>query len=211
METFLLGLVVGFLTNLLTAYLFEKFRTPNLEIRIGAKTPSNPLPHGNGVQYSFLHLEVFNKNKFNITNAALSVRARISFKNPQDNKEIFYIDGRWSGNPEPYIPMNASGTEGRVNPTAFPLLRKMDILPGESQELDIAIKYDDDDAIFAFSNESYIPSGKMWCNDAWRIDLKKILLDVTVNSGDLRVNKQFFLINPGKETDGVSIEPLSNK
>lgn len=210
MFIFIVGFIVGVFASFLAAIGFEKFKTPNLEITVGPKTTPNNLPGRASTKYSFLHLNVSNKNNWlKLTNPALSVRAKLYFKDPSNNKELFSIDGRWSGNPEPYTPMSPLGDRGTVNPTIFPVLRKIDIFPGQTEGLDVAIKYDDENPIYAFSNESYIPSNKMWRSQNWQIDLKKILIDVTVNTGDLIKQELFLLKNPDKSIEKVEIEKPS--
>lgn len=201
------GIVFGFFLGFLGNALIEWFKTPTLEITVGSKTLPRELPRNPSIKYIFLHLNVKNKNFLWFTQPALAVKAKISFKNPSTGKEIFSIDGRWAGNPEPYIPTNPHGTEGTVNPTLYPLLRRIDILSGSTEELDVGIKYDDETSIYAFSNESYEPpEEKMWRKSKWEITLPMILLDVTVYSGTLKTRKRFLLENPSNDLTSVSIK-----
>ncbi len=201
---FVLGIVGGIAVNII----YDRFlKSPNLEIETGSKTPPNPLPRSQNVKYSFLHINVTNKDRLGITNPALSVKAKITFREYQNQSELFFVDGRWSGNPEPLIPMDPFATNCMANPMTYPVLRKIDILPGDTQELDVAIKYDDEQAIYAFSNESYELADNMWRKTEWRIDEKEICVEVIVYSGSLRKKGLFLLKNPGANLEEVSLIP----
>lgn len=203
---FTLGFFSGLIGNIFASAGFEWFRSPNLEVFVGEKTTPRPLPNAPTVKYSFLHLNIANRDKLGLTDTAWGVRAKIVFKEVESGEPLFSIAGRWSGNPEPLIPTNLEGTEGRVNPTTFPLLRKIDILSGETQELDVAIKYSGDAAIYAFSNESYgPPKGRMWLTPEWRIDRKEVLVEVTAYSGNLSTTRLFLLKNPNGSPEEVEL------
>jgi hypothetical protein len=69
------------------------------------------------------------------------------------------MEARWAGSPEP-VPAQVKDPDGKQTGFLYDLERilapsRVDIYPGESESLDVAVLYDDEDKCFGWNNESY--------------------------------------------------------
>lgn len=210
---FFLGLLASF-----TAIIFyEVGKKPWLEINIGSiddgqKTNLSP--------YRFLHVSAMNKpvgrpwKYFTDRNIAHSCQAIIevyNIDNPQQRaiKDIIYA--RWSGTPELVQTVAIPTPQGAAtlyvpDITKLPQGRRMDLLPGYKEGIDVALKFDGDPECYIFSNESYFHP--QWKNPKWKLDPGKYRIRVKLFSGSLRKEKHFLLINEGTKRSDLILREV---
>jgi hypothetical protein len=143
-------------------------------------------------------------------NAALQCHGNITFHH-LDGQNVFgrSMHIRWAGAPEP-IPMRVQigDHEGLIfDPTRFTLSQRVDIYPGESADLDVAARFDNEPECYGWSNESYF-SNPPWRTAAWRLQPGRYLIRVTVLSAGERCTRLSRLINDVAQQDFRLEEPL---
>jgi hypothetical protein len=126
-------------------------------------------------------------------------RAAITFHH-LDEQDVFgrVMEGRWSGTPEP-IPLLLGGV-------AFvPESPTVNIYPGETESVDIAIRGDDDEACYGWNNESYF-SVPEWRNPKWKLNPGRYLVRVVVTSSG-RKHVAWFRLENSATRDAFRLEP----
>jgi len=136
-------------------------------------------------------------------NPALQCHGKISFYH-LDGQNIFgrSMELRWSGAPEP-IPLRVQigSDEGFVfDPVRITHMQKMDIYPGESAEIDIAARFDNESECYGWSNENYF-SDPIWRPTAWRLIRGRYIVKVNVLSSGETISERFRLINDVNRED----------
>ena len=143
---------------------------------------------------------------------ALQCRAMISFHH-LDGQNVFgrSMEGRWSEGVQP-AGFEATGemvrTDGEkdrirlqiIDPMRLTLKSRIDVYPGESELLDIAVRLDDDQQCYGWNNETYFCSTP-WRNPKWQLERGRYLVQVTVVSSGQKCVSVFRLINDGSRTD----------
>jgi hypothetical protein len=136
-------------------------------------------------------------------NPALQCHGNITFHH-LDGQNVFgrSMIIRWSGAPEPNpLRIRIGDAEGYVfDPVRITLLQKMDIYPGESADIDIVVRLDDEPECYGWSNESYF-SKPPWRPLSWRLEQKRYLVKVLVLSSGEKFSKIFRLINDVDQQD----------
>ena len=89
------------------------------------------------------------------------MRATVTFHDISNGHAIFGepMEARWAGSPEPVFPRIRDLT-GKETSLLYDVERilapsRVDIYPGESETLDLAVRYDGEDQCFGWNNESY--------------------------------------------------------
>jgi hypothetical protein len=80
----------------------------------------------------------------------------------------------------------------------------MDIPAGVTEELDIAVRCDDDVEAYGFNNDSYAPQ-YLWRNAQWRLPQGSFIAEVIIRSSGETVSERF-LINNDLSRDEFRIE-----
>ncbi len=117
---------------------------------------------------------------------------------------------RWANSVEPVpIPIvNSKGEEQfRILDPRLAAEYRMDVYPGESEILDVAVRLDDEEDCYGWNTESYfcIPA---WRNPNWKLPRGRYLVRVTVTSSGQKCVGTFRLINDVSRTD-FRLEPTS--
>lgn len=117
------------------------------------------VPTHMNLRVSMLHVRIINQPHGipSERSSAKGVIGRLHFIDSSD-KELFFIDGRWSDTTQP---SNLQPNQSTVD------LLSIDIPVGQIRELDIACKLANSDAAYAFNNDSYSHSGL--ANPNWRL------------------------------------------
>jgi len=139
--------------------------------------------------------------------SATSCLGTIRFLYYPDGKSLFTEDmpARWAGSPEA-TPLR--GSIGRGVPieiwdtSRLTIISKMDIPPGEQEDLDLAVRCDDDTEAYGWNNESYW-SG--WKNKKWTLAKGRYMIAVR-SAGQKVVGR--FLLNNDHGRDQFRIEPV---
>jgi hypothetical protein len=134
--------------------------------------------------------------------AANHVIARISFFGAGDCDPLFTIDGRWGDTEQP-------ATRSPFAPISD--LRRMHFPPnGETHELNVAIKYREDEECYAFNNESCRIPG--WRNRDWGLQGQEFRVRVTLQGEGMDKDEMrwFVLRNMGKGS-GIELVYLASQ
>ena len=128
---------------------------------------------------------------------AADCSAEIRFKS-QEGVEVAsgIMIGRWSTTPQP-VPLEGQLGDVRLKIWApnvrLSVLSKVDIAPGESEPLDVAVRLNDEEEAFGWNNASYQPP--YWRNPAWRLPRARYRVTVTIKSQGQKWTQEFDLSN----------------
>jgi hypothetical protein len=132
------------------------------------------------------------------------------------------MEARWSNSVQP-APLEGTGTVSRkqpnssvisddvkiyiLDPMRLSLESRIDVHPGEKEELNVAVRLDDDEACYGWNNETYF-STPPWRNEKWRLGPGRYLIEVIVSSSGSRCVGVFRLINDVPRT-AFRLEPAT--
>jgi hypothetical protein len=121
------------------------------------------------------------------------------------------MEGRWASSVQPG-PLEGEGVIARpdgepdhikmriLDPVRVTLKSRIDVYPGESEILDIAVRLDDDECCYGWNNETYFVATP-WRNPRWQLERGRYLVRVTVVSSGQTCVGTFRLINDVARTD----------
>jgi len=210
-----LEIVLGAIVAILMTITIENLRKPKLYLRIADHHDRTFPPGRPATGVRFLAVDLVNKPlprlfRWMSRNAALHCHGYITFHH-LDGQDFFgrAMPIRWSGSPEPVsIQLQINNTQVQIaNPAMLSQISGMDVYPGESQRLDVAAKFDNDQECYGWSNESYF-SSPVWRNPDWQLPPGRYLANVTVISSGEKVSRFFRLINDVPRTDTRLEKPL---
>jgi hypothetical protein len=141
---------------------------------------------------------------------ALQCRAAITFHHSDDEQDIFgrVMEGRWSNTPEPASIIIGPPTSQGQQLALIPQTRNwVDVYPGESELLEIAIRADNDAECYGWNNEAYL-STPQWRNPNWKLDRGRYLVRVIVTSSGQKCPGWFRLEN-SVGGDSFRLEPYT--
>jgi hypothetical protein len=158
------GTLIGALVSIGTVVFVEYLRRPSLQL--SKEVP--PLdarydPPGSrpATETRFLRVKLLNKTlswwaKWMVRAPALQCRAAITFHHLADEHDIFgrAMDGRWASSPEPVPIVLPPATPQTQRLVLIPEWRGVEVYPGESELLDIAIRADNDAECYGRNNEA---------------------------------------------------------
>jgi len=139
---------------------------------------------------------------------ALQCKATIAFHH-LDGQNIFgrSMEGRWAGSPEPTViegvgELSHPSDDRPPDPIKLTIIDRMrltlksriDVYPGESEDLDIVARLDEDEHCYGWNNETYLCSTP-WRNPRWRLARGRYLVRVTVASSGQKCVGTFRLVN----------------
>jgi hypothetical protein len=109
---------------------------------------------------------------------------------------------RWSDAPEPVAPQLIINnmSVAMIDPDRIAIISRRNIYPGESERLDVAVRFDSDVDCYGWTNDNYFSEPK-WRNPKWRLPGGCFLARVTVISAGERSAKLFRVINCSLRTD----------
>lgn len=107
------------------------------------------------------------------------------------------MSARWAGSPEAAPLQGLIAAENPVSLTIWDtsrlsIISRIDIPAGEQEDLDIAVRCDDDAEAYAFNNDSY---RFLWKNPNWKLPSDRYLVEVTVRCSGEKVSRRFRLYN----------------
>lgn len=205
--------VLGAIVAILVTITVENLRKPKLEIRIATpldvRYPKHPAS-----EVRFLRLELGNKRlprlaRWLSRNAAMQCYGTITFYH-LDGQNVFgrSMPIRWSGSPEPVYPSLFIDGKQRgflLDRARLASSQRMDVYPGETELLDVAGRFDNEDDCYGWSNESYF-SDPIWRNPNWKLPKGRYLLKVGITSAGEKCMTLFRLVNDVPQRD-FRIEP----
>jgi hypothetical protein len=120
------------------------------------------------------------------------------------------MEGRWAGalQPSPIPAVDAAQRNIAFfihDPERMSAESRVDIYPGESEPLDIAVRFQDDPNCYGWNNETYFkqPVGK---NPDWELGSDHFLVKVVINSTGQKCEGVYRLIND-VPYNAVRLEP----
>jgi hypothetical protein len=210
------GTLVGALVSIVTTVTVEYLRRPSLTLSI--EDPPLDLrydPPGSrpATEMRSLRVKLFNKTlprgaRWMVRSAALQCRAAVTFHHLADERDIFgrAMDGRWASTPEPApIAVGPPSPEGETLAIFQRPISTVDIYPGESELLDIAVRCDTDNEYYGWNNETFF-SSPAWRNPRWTLDRGRYLVRVTVTSSGQKCTRRFILENSA-DRSAFRLEP----
>lgn len=207
MET-LMGIVVGAIIAILIPLRIESLRKPKLKLKLTEPQDSN-YENSPASVARFLLVKLVNEQLprwaswWMSRDAALQCHGTITFHH-LDGQNIFgrAMPFRWRASPEPGS-IELKFDDKRLfitDRTAFNLEPRMDVYPGEAQQLGVIARFDNEPDCYGWSNESYFSEPK-WRNPAWRLPPGRYLVRVTVISAGSKCTSVFRLSNDVSQPD----------
>jgi hypothetical protein len=218
MSSTILEVLLGAIIAILTTILIENLRKPKLVLRI-APPKDMTYPNSPANEARFLGLELHNKPlpkwaRWMSRDTALQCHGYITFHHLDDGQNVFdrKMRIRWSGSPEPTPIKIVLGNQNQIgmilDPSRLTLESRMDVLPGESERLDVVARFDNDAECFGWNNASYF-SNPLWRNAKWRLKSGRYLVRVTVVSAGEKCTETFRLLNDVPRQDFRLTDTLS--
>jgi hypothetical protein len=219
MWSIFIGALIGAVTSIGTAIGVEYLRRPRLELGIEEPPLDVTYPPDRAAQSArFVRVTLRNKGlprvmQWMVRVPALQCRAAITFHH-LDGQNIFgrTMDGRWPASPEP-VPLPVVNGTGQisflVDYARLTLQSRIDVYPGETELLDIAVRFDRDPECYGWSNENYF-SDPIWRNPNWRLASARYLVRVRVFSAGQKCLGCFRLVNDVSRGD-FRLEPVTDR
>jgi hypothetical protein len=195
-----LGVIFGGIVTILIIIGIERLRGPRVRLAV---LPPAELPPYHQLQnrWRALRINVFNEqlswwaNWWMLRSPAQQCRGEIYFLRPDGT--LFYetaMIGRWTaGSPEPRVFFAEGGVPMLTNPQE--LKTTVDIYPGSSEPLDVAIRVDPERDAYGWNNEAYYH--RNWRNPERRLAEGRYVIRVVVSSSGRKCAEYFCLNNDG--------------
>lgn len=202
--------LVGALVAMATAVFIEWLRRPKFALTVEAPHDTQYPPGRPAVAARYLRVLCENKNLWIAREAALECYGYVSFHGPHGGNvfgERNAMELRWSKSQDPLpVEVHIGSQVGRIfDPVRMTLESRIDIHPGISQPLDIAVKFDGEPECYGWNNENYY-SNPPWRNQKWRLGPGRYFVRVIVVSGSVRSLEWFHLRNYGA-AGGFRLDP----
>jgi hypothetical protein len=212
MGSTVLEVVLGAIIAIVITIWVESLRKPRLSLGI---IPYKDVSYSNRPASSarFLYLELKNEPlprlfRWMSRNPALQCHGTITFHH-LDGQNIFgrAMPIRWSGSPEPVgMPIKIEDIQLLIfDPSRYTLTPRMDVYPGESETLDVAARFDEEEECYGWSNENYF-SDPIWRNPDWRLPGGRYLVKVVVETAGEKITGIYRLIGDVRRQD-FRLEP----
>jgi hypothetical protein len=208
-----ISVLIGAIVAIVTTITVEMLRRPKLRLQIAPATeapyPENrPAKRGRALTIDLVNEPLPWLARWMSRNAALQCRGTISFHN-LDGQRFFAneMPVRFARSAQP-LPMQVfiGDTQGVVvDPQRVTADSRVDVYPGDSTPLDVAVKFDDEAECYGWSNLSY-SSNPPWRNRDWKLPDGRYLIKVSVYSSGEKCVGIFRLLNQGQPRD-FRLEP----
>ena len=217
MKDIVLLLMGGLIAALVTTSV-EYLRRPHLALSIhpAVSIPTAFAPDG----LRSLRVAVTNKPlplwlSWMLREPALQCRGAVIFRHLENQQDIFGrpMDARWANTPLP-VPIPVVGPEGQnfhiVDAARLASGSRIDIYPGETELLDIAVRIGSDDDGYGWNNEAYFEPSVNGRNPRWRLAYRQCLVEVIVTSSGQTRSGVFLLVNHANLKD-FRLEPFPTR
>ncbi len=196
-----IGVVVGGIISIVVTIVVESMRRPQLRISIVDPFDFDLLRS--------LRLNVKNEDlpryaRWMMRAPASQCHGKITFHHRDTGHDVFarQMQTRWASQPEP-APLIMVMPDGSQRPI-WDLSRlnfglNADIVPGEVEVLDVAVRFKNENDCYGWNNEVYSIADKH--NQEWRLGSGQYLVRVTVISAGLRFSEIFRLVNDIRQQD----------
>jgi hypothetical protein len=209
--------LIGALVSIGTVVFVEYHRRPKLELyredppRDARYDPPGSRP---ATEMRTLRVRLVNETlpwfaRWMAAAPALQCRAAITFHHLDDEQDIFgrAMEGRWASTPEPLPIVLAPATPQGQQLVLIPQSRGVNVYPGESELLDIAMRADNETECYGWNTEAYF-SSPLWRNPNWRLDRGRYLVRVIGTSSGQTCTRWFRLENSVGRSD-FRLEPYT--
>ena len=177
--------------------LVETLRQPKLSIRIESGPEDISLRDGRKARW--VHVIVTNESlprwaMWLKRDSATLCRATVQFMYFDGRQDVFgrSMVGRWSNTPQPIqATIVMEGKTFKINDPQRTAQLSIDIPPGESERLDVAVRYSDNDDAYGWNNEPYF---NHW-ESPWPLPKGRYFVLVTVRSSGQKAMAEFYLDN----------------
>ena len=127
------------------------------------------------------------------------------------------MPARWAGSPQP-IPLPIVNSKGLIEFQLLDIGRmtsesRIDVYPGDREQLDVAARFDDEQDCYGWNNEAYSHN---WRNPRWRLLRKDYLVKVVVTSSGHKcvglyrlLNSADFRLQPAAEGEKAVLRPVN--
>lgn len=212
----ILEVVLGAIVAILLTIWIENLRKPRLEIDIVPPQDKN-YENRPAKKARFLYLKITNKplpwwSRWMSRDAATHCHGTITFHH-LDGQNVFgrAMPVRWSGSPEPTPTQVILGNQSFliIDSSRIAFISRMDIYPGEAESIDTAVKFDDENECYGWSNENYF-TDPVWRNPNWKLASGRYLIKVTIITSGDKISKVFRLVNDVPRND-FRLEPKMEK
>lgn len=208
MLTTVIGIVAGAIIAILITITVEMLRRPKLRLQV-MPTVKAPYPKDRPAEYGrYLGVGLTNEQlpwfaRWMSRNAALQCRGTVTFHNI-DGERFFAAEMplRFSRSPQPLpIQIVLGEIQGvLVDPLRLTADSRVDVYPGETTPLDIAVKFNEENECYGWSNLNYF-SDPPWRHPDWKLPKGRYLIEVSVMSSGQRCAGVFRLLNQGGPKD----------
>ena len=213
MLTTVIGIVAGAVITILLTIALEMLRRPKLRLCIAeieeADYPQDrPAKRGRALLANLVNEQLPWFARWMSRSPALQCRGTVTFHNI-DGESFFASEMplRFARSPQPLpIQINLGEAQGvLVDPLRLTADSRVDVYPGEATPLDIAVKFDEEDECYGWSNLSYL-SDPPWRHPDWKLTKGRYLIEITVFSSGAKCSGVFRLLNQGGPKD-FRLEP----
>jgi hypothetical protein len=203
----------GALLAIVIIIVVEHLRSPVLTMSFEPPLDFTPRPPPFQSDWRSLRIRVLNQslpwwaNWWLLRLPAQQCRGEIAFlRSDATDKFAKPMAGRWVDSPEPMV-VHVTTPSGPVailtNPTA--LKTSVDIYPGETEPLDVAVRVEGEPDAYGWNDETYfVPN---WRNLQRQLGYGTYLIEVTVTSSGRKCRKYFRLCNDGPRSAFCLAEP----
>ncbi len=196
-----LEVVLGAVVAILITILVENLRKPKLQLRLDPPTDVKYTPQerpANEARYlglALVNMPLPRWARWMSRSTALQCHGEITFHH-LDGQNVFgrSMAGRWSRSPEPVAITFKIDQHMVLVSDPSRLTNIIDIPPGESEHINIAARFDNENDCYGWNNESYF-SNPIWRNPDWRLNPERYLVRVIIISAGEKCVGHFRLIN----------------
>ncbi len=180
----------------------EYSRKPKLGLKIGDTEKANwtgrPANKARWLRVKAENKQLPRLARWLSRNTALHCSGLITFYH-LDGQNVFgrSMQARWVSVWEPLpIQIVAQGhpTMYMFDPVRLAPEMYRDIYSGESEQLDLAVRFDDDEECYGWCDDNYL-SDPQWRNPAWKLDKGRYLVKIEIRSSSTKRCDIFRLIN----------------
>ena len=198
-----IGVVVGGIISIVVTIVVESMRRPKLRISIVDPVDIDRL------SLRSLRLKVRNADlprcaRWMMRAPASRCHGKITFHHHDTGHDVFsrQMQTRWASQPEP-APLIMIMPDGSQHPI-WDLARldfglSADIVPGEAEVLDVAVRFKNEGDCYGWNNETYSIADKH--NPKWKLGRGQYLVRVTMVSSGLIFSEIFRLVNDVGQQD----------
>lgn len=183
----------------------ENNRKPKILIKPGEVAESSVF----GERHRFVHLCVSNIYRKKLWERFLhgdllinNCKANIELLDPITKSIICSYQGRWSSTAEPLI--DITNNSKIFDPSKAIAGEIETILPGESKELTVAVKFEGEEDFSGFNNWSYVY--QKWKNPDWTIKSKSVYLRLILRYNLGKEVATFIIANPNGSLTNFRIQ-----